>query len=448
MAENQPGPVKRPNENRMSNESPFSSYAAGLRELIRGTSRRAPGSKDVQETPGGLSFSSLTSLSSLKTGDVPGSKTTSKDVRDVEFVGRLSRFDELALELFALQFERLSVYRRFCQARGVTPETISAWVDIPAVPTAAFKEFEFTSLSPVERTVVFHSSGTTTHRTSCHFHSQDSIELYEASALGWFQQHLLPDADSLTARGAKEKRLPFLMLTPPSVQAPNSSLVHMFETIRREFAADDSAFVGQLVTPGEWTVDRTKAWVWLSNAAMRNQPVVLLGTAFGFVELLDWMAEKDLHVQLASGSRALETGGYKGRTRALPKEELHSLMTERLGIPSTRIVSEYGMSELSSQAYDRVADVEKSPIANRKSQIDRRLFRFPPWARLQIVSPETGREVAEGETGLIRVFDLANVRSVLAIQTEDLGVRRAEGFELLGRAAFAEPKGCSLMTAS
>ena len=73
-----------------------------------------------------------------------------------------------------------------------------------------------------------------------------------------------------------------------------------------------------------------------------------------------------------------------------------------------------------------------------------RLFRFPPWARVQIISPETGREVAEGETGLIRVFDLANVFSVMAIQTEDLGVRRGDGFELIGRAELAEPRGCSL----
>ena len=75
-----------------------------------------------------------------------------------------------------------------------------------------------------------------------------------------------------------------------------------------------------------------------------------------------------------------------------------------------------------------------------------RVFQFPPWARAQIVSPETGREVAEGETGLIRVFDLANVRSVMAIQTEDFGVRRGGGFELIGRAALAEPRGCSLMS--
>jgi hypothetical protein len=94
------------------------------------------------------------------------------------------------------------------------------------------------------------------------------------------------------------------------------------------------------------------------------------------------------------------------------------------------------MSELSSQAYD-------SP---RLAPDAARLFRFPPWARVQIISPETGREVADGETGLVRVFDLANVFSVAAIQTEDLAVRRGDGFELIGRAQLAEPRGCSLMT--
>jgi hypothetical protein len=97
------------------------------------------------------------------------------------------------------------------------------------------------------------------------------------------------------------------------------------------------------------------------------------------------------------------------------------------------------MSELSSQAYDRAAG--PSRITHHAS----RIFHFPPWARVQIVSPETGREVGEGETGLIRVFDLANVYSVMAIQTEDLGTRRSDGFALAGRAVLAEPRGCSLM---
>jgi hypothetical protein len=121
----------------------------------------------------------------------------------------------------------------------------------------------------------------------------------------------------------------------------------------------------------------------------------------------------------------------------MPKAELHQMIADFLGISESNIVCEYGMSELSSQAYDSVA-------GNRTGS---RKFQFPPWARLQIISPETGREVGEGETGLIRLFDLANVYSVMAIQTEDLGVRRGGGFELLGRAAISEPRGCSLQSA-
>jgi hypothetical protein len=132
----------------------------------------------------------------------------------------------------------------------------------------------------------------------------------------------------------------------------------------------------------------------------------------------------------------METGGYKNRSRSLPKARLHFLLTELLGVPRENIICEYGMSELSSQAYD--TNPERS-------------FHFPPWAHVQIISPETGCEVADGETGLIRIFDLANVFSVAAIQTEDLGIRRTlawgDGFELIGRAALAEARGCSLMTA-
>jgi len=124
----------------------------------------------------------------------------------------------------------------------------------------------------------------------------------------------------------------------------------------------------------------------------------------------------------------------------MPKAELHALITDRLGVPRENILCEYGMSELSSQAYD-------SEIHPPSSIRHPRIFHFPPWVRVQIISPESGREVDEGETGLIRIFDLANVFSVAAIQTEDLGVRRGDGFELVGRAQLAEPRGCSLMNA-
>jgi hypothetical protein len=169
------------------------------------------------------------------------------------------------------------------------------------------------------------------------------------------------------------------------------------------------------------------------NSKLKTQnSKLILGTAFSFVHLLDYLAEKNCSFQLPLGSCVMETGGYKNRSRSLPKTELHALITKHLGVPLESIICEYGMSELSSQAYDSGAE---------------RAFRFPPWARVKIISPETGREVAESETGLIRIFDLANVFSVAAIQTEDLGVRRGDGFELIGRAQLAEPRGCSLMTA-
>jgi hypothetical protein len=138
----------------------------------------------------------------------------------------------------------------------------------------------------------------------------------------------------------------------------------------------------------------------------------------------------------------METGGYKNQSRVLPKETLHALMTERLGVPPSHILCEYGMSELSSQAYDNESGAQRTDAPYRN-----RHFHFPPWARTQVVSPETGNEVRDSETGLLRIFDLANVVSVLAIQTEDLAARRGEHFELVGRAELAEPRGCSLLTA-
>jgi hypothetical protein len=95
------------------------------------------------------------------------------------------------------------------------------------------------------------------------------------------------------------------------------------------------------------------------------------------------------------------------------------------------------MTELSSQAYDHIVGQPEPPSSRR--------FQFPPWARAHIVSPETGQEVALGETGILRVLDLANIRSVAALETDDLAIRRPEGFELAGRISNAEPRGCSLL---
>lgn len=359
-------------------------------------------------------------------------------------------FASLALELFGLQFAHNATYRKYCETRCVTPLTATHWSQIPALPAAAFKEFELTSLAPAERTQVFHSSGTTGQSPSRHFHCAESLAVYEASLLAGFRLQVA-------------QRGELLILTPPPAQARHSSLVHMFEVVRREFGAAESSFVGHVAADGAWTLDRDRTLARLEQSSRTATPVLVLGTAFSFVHLLDQLGERTLRFELPAGSRVLETGGYKGRSRVLPRPELYRMITGWLGVPPSEIISEYGMSELSSQAYDhemeRPSPIRSDPVdarpgagsatgapsAPRITPHAPRTFHFPPWSRVQVVSPETDREVSDGKTGLIRVFDLANVFSVLAIQTEDLGLRRGEGFELLGRAELAEPRGCSLM---
>jgi hypothetical protein len=337
-------------------------------------------------------------------------------------------FNTLALDLFAQQFALNLVYRRICEARSVTPGTVEHWSRIPAVPAAAFKELEMTCLAPDRRTTVFHSSGTTGQQPSRHFHCAESLDLYEASLWPWFERHVLA--------GWPKDAAKLLFLTPSAKAAPYSSLVHMFECIRAAWGASEASFLGELSPDGAWSLDVARAAAALDCAVGALKPIVLLGTAFNFVHLLDGLAAKGLKPVLPAGSRVMETGGYKGRSRELSKAELHALIEQRLGVPRSQVICEYGMSELSSQAYDGVAGGPQNTP---------RCFHFPPWCRVQIVSPETGLEVKDGETGLVRLFDLANAYSVMALQTEDLGVRRGAGFELLGRAAEAESRGCSLM---
>ncbi len=406
-----------------------------------------------------------------------------------------NEFNTLALELFALQFKTNAAYRKICVARNLTPEVVEHWTQIPAVPPAAFKELELTCLAPAESTTVFHSSGTTEQRPSRHYHSPESLAVYEASLWPWFRSHLFADKLKLelqpsatpagvqaSACGCGDEDFGLVILTPPPVQAPHSSLVHMFETIRQKLGGASvpasRTFFGDIAADdGSWTLNFDATLAALNSSLVIPHPSLLLGTAFSFVHLLDYLEEKDLHFDLPAGSRVMETGGYKNRSRSLTKTELHQLITERLGVPPSRIICEYGMSELSSQAYDTELE-RRSPARcdavgvqalacsdgtltqaspRRECELqhagsetgappDVRHFHFPPWAQAQIISPETGREVADGETGLIRVFDLANVFSVMAVQTEDLGIRRGDGFELIGRAALVEARGCSLMT--
>ena len=348
-------------------------------------------------------------------------------------------FNRLALELFQLQFQNVEPFRLYCHRRAATPATVAHWTMIPSVPASAFKEFELTSLATSARTQVFHSSGTTDQRPSRHFHDTESLRVYEASLKPWFATHLLEDPT---------EPLQMIFLTPPPERVPHSSLVHMLQVVGTAFGAPGSYFAGSTGTDHSWMLDDSRVFASLHDATLAGHPVMLLGTAFSFVHLLDEFAAQNLRLTLPTGSRVMETGGYKGRSRQLPKTELHALIRNQLGVPESHIICEYGMSELSSQAY--AGRIQKRPleaehVAPVPASNDQTTFSFPPWVRTMVVSPETNRPVAVGEQGLIRIFDLANVRSILAIQTEDLAELRKRGFELLGRSSLSEPRGCSLM---
>ena len=396
VAVNQPGK----NKNRMNRADYLEGFAARLsRQIASGASTSLFNSR------GELPRSGLPDCSSVATP--------------------WANFNELALELFELQFESNLAYRRFCEIRRCPPGEITMWHRIPAVPTTAFKEVELSCLPAQDRSTVFFSSGTTQMRPSRHFHSPTSLKVYEQSLTTWFKCQL----------GARIRPRRALALTPNAGQAPNSSLVHMFETLRRDLSFSRFDFAGAADAEGAWMLNQNRSVEFLREAVGLGEPCLIFGTAFSYVHLLDFLREQNQQLRMPAGSFALETGGYKGRSRTLPKPELHSSITQQLGIAADNIISEYGMSELSSQAYDHVVEAGGA-----------RRFQFPPWARVQIISPETGLEAAPGQAGLIRVFDLANVYSVVAIQTEDLGLSNERGFELLGRAPASEPRGCSLMS--
>ncbi len=361
-------------------------------------------------------------------------------------------FNELALELFAFQFASVPVYRRFCRERGASPGRITTWEDIPPIPVSAFKAAEVTSVPPSQCVAVFHSSGTTGQIPSRHFHSHESLALYECSLRAAFRTAVLPDRTCDT--GSASVRPLFLMLTPSAEAVPHSSLAHMFETVRRAFAADDSLFLASADPNTGWRIDFDRTLAALRSAVAAPRPAVVLGTAFSFVQFIDECARRGLRHPLPPGSRVMETGGYKGRSRSIPKNELHALLAAHFHVPDSHIISEYGMSELGSQAYDRRIPTESAKVAREQTEASapsrassRRLYQFPPWVRSRVVSPETLRPVDPGRSGLLQIYDLTNVASVLALQTEDLAVQLDGGFELLGRAPAAEPRGCSLAVA-
>ena len=328
-----------------------------------------------------------------------------------EWAARLSElqtedaWEEMARELFAWQYARVPAYRRLSEGMSLTPRSLRSWKDIPAVPQQLFKLEKLFAHGRQPPTKVFETSGTTTGQPG--------------------RQHLLSDTiyKDVSVAGAEREGLlrPGLQLhflTPSPAEAPRSSLSAMFGYWKVRTAS------GKFwVKRGQY--DFTGLRKTLSEA---TRPVGLAGTAFSFVHLLEAWADLP-PLSIPAGSWLLETGGFKGRVREVAKPELYAQLAQAFSVSTNAIWNEYGMSELSSQAY-------ASGIGG--------LHRTPPWARVLIWNPATGQEARAGSHGLVRWYDLANVDSVMGVQTLDRAVQQGGGFRLLGRMPRTEPRGCSL----
>ncbi len=329
-------------------------------------------------------------------------------------------FNDVARRIFRHQFEHNAPYRGFCEGRGVSPDSVTSYLDVPAVPTDVFKHVRLTAANDPVRT--FKTSGTTVDKRGEHHF--DTLEVYRAAISGPFRQFAMPGF----------KRIPMLVLAPGPSDLPDSSLSYMFGELLPEFGHPAfSGFYVHRADDGELDFAFDEL---VKSLDLIKAPIFLLGTAFAFVEFFDAV---DQSWTLPKGSRVLETGGLKGRTREVARDELYAMFTDRLGVPPTHCISEYSMTELSSQAYT-------DNLANRVSWEDG-WFDTPPWVRIEVVDPVSLEPLdsSKEQKGLIRWYDLANVDSVLAVQTSDIGVRQPDGrFRLLGRASDAELRGCSL----
>lgn len=344
-----------------------------------------------------------------------------------------ARFDGLARRVFELQFRSVDVYRAFCERRGVTPRSLHHWSEIPAVPTDAFKEVTLLARPADADSRVFRTSGTTRGAERRGTHVVSDPALYDASLVPTFQAFVLPD----------DARPVMLSLMPPAHELTDSSLAYMITTLLHRFGAPGSAHYASVHNG----LDGDGVVAALRRAEADGVVVALLGTSLSFVRLLERMVSRGERVRLPEGSRLMDTGGYKGVGRRIEPAALRSLYGERLGIGPEYCVNEYGMTELCSQCYDTVLrdrdrDRDRGPGAGVVENGRRKTG--PPWLRSRVVDPETLGPVRAGAVGILQHYDLANLGSVMAVQTADLAREVEGGFVLVGRASGAPPRGCSI----
>jgi len=311
-----------------------------------------------------------------------------------------AQFTEIAIAVFKHQFKNNKVYRSFCDLINKHPSDVTKVEQIPFLPIQFFKTREV--LSAVEEIdEIFTSSGTTGSITSKHFVTD--INLYKESYLKGFA-HFYGNIEEYVV----------LALLPNYLERNGSSLVFMVDDLIAKSKNAESGFYLNNID------ELAKKLIKLEE---KGQKIVLIGVSFALLDLIE------KHQFNLKNTIVMETGGMKGRRKELIRNELHQLLQEGFGVD--KIHSEYGMTELLSQAYSKGNGV----------------FETPPWMKILARDTEDALTILpRGKAGGINVIDLANYNSCSFIATQDLGkVHENETFEIIGRFDNSDIRGCNLM---
>lgn len=321
-------------------------------------------------------------------------------------------FDALACAIARFQRRFIAPLRNLAAA---DPERAA---DIPAMPCDAFRLRRIAAHPESDDERVFLTSGTTQGARGRH--PMRTTAAYRAAALAWADRMLWPDsrAHQLVCLAADEAR------------APDSSLSFML------------ARFAEILGGASWHWDGERLDVGGARRSIEaaRAPVLVAGTSFAFVHLCDALGATTL--PLPPGSRAMQTGGYKGRSREVAASALRREIARVFALPETHVVAEYGMTELSSQLYQATL---AHALGHFPAPASATAYYPPPWLSATAVDPLTLAPFGPGREGICRLVDLANVDSSVAIQTADRIVEHPDGsIELLGRMPGATPRGCSL----
>lgn len=309
-------------------------------------------------------------------------------------------FTKVALQVFKHQFTNNKVYRSFCDLLNVHPSDVKLLKQIPFLPIQFFKSHQILSTTDAVQEV-FTSSGTTGSITSKHYVT--NVSLYEQSYLNGFN-HFYDNIESYT----------ILALLPNYLEREGSSLVYMVNDLIRKSQKPESGFYLNTLKELAETLRRLD---------LKGEKTLLIGVSFALLDLTD-----EYQFSLKN-TIIMETGGMKGRRKEMIRAELHEVLSKGFGVE--KIHSEYGMTELLSQAYSR----------------GKGIFECPPWMKILTRETEDALTIQRsGKTGGINVIDLANYNSCSFIATQDLGkVHTNTTFEIIGRFDNSDIRGCNLM---